>query len=152
MSRKLVLGLVLLTALVLAACGGSGTAGGSISIDDPWVRPAPMEGGNGAAYMVIQNGTDGDDALLSVESDVADSVELHESMMAEGEGEGEMMSMQPVDRIDVPAGGSAELAPGGYHVMLIGVHEQLAEGDTVALTLNFENAGAIQVEAPVREQ
>jgi copper(I)-binding protein len=148
MVRKLIIGLVLLTAFALAACGGP--AGDSVSIEDPWVRPAPIEGGNGAAYMVIQNGTDSDDALLSAESDIADSVEIHESMMAEDEGE--MMSMQPVDRIDVPAGGSAELAPGGYHIMLIGMHQQLAEGDTVALTLHFENAGTVSVEAPVKEQ
>jgi copper(I)-binding protein len=64
---------------------------------------------------------------------------------------GEMMGMRPVESIPVPAKGSATLEPGGYHVMLMNV-EPLEAGQKVTLTLTFEHAGTVQVEAEVREQ
>ncbi len=137
-------------ALLLAGCAGGapGDAPGGISVEDAWVRPSPLQAGNGAAYMLIRNATSEDDALLAARSEVAEAVELHESVMTGAD----MMSMHAVERIDIPAGGSAALEPGGLHVMLIGLRETLREGDSVALTLVFEKAGEITVEAPVKEQ
>lgn len=134
--------------LLLAGCG----AGGGIAVDDAWVRPAPVPGGNGAAYMVIRNGSGEDDRLLGVEADVAETVELHESMMTESDEGGEMAMMEPVEAIAVPAGGRATLEPGGYHVMLIGVDEGLEPGQMVTLRLTFEQAGVVEVEAEVRDE
>lgn len=160
MRRKLLGGLLLAGALLaLAACGGKPAEG--ITVQDAWVRPAPMVGGNGAAYMVITNGGAEDDALLGVSADFADRTEVHETFttsaddtgedMGDMEG-GEMMGMRPVESIAVPAGGSVTLEPGGYHVMLFGVQQVFDEGDTVTLTLTFQNAGQITVEAPVRRE
>jgi copper(I)-binding protein len=59
-------------------------------------------------------------------------------------------SMHEVDGVDIPAGGSAELKPGSYHVMLIGLQRDLKEGDLVTVTLTFQNGGQIAVEAPVK--
>lgn len=160
---KLVALFVLLVGLVLlvGCSGGSATRQGDITIEGVWMRPSPMAAGNGAAYMVISNTGDTDDALVAAKFDAAEVVEIHESFMMEeggdmemeGEGMGTgMMGMRPVEKIVIPAGGSAILEPGGLHVMLIGLTEQLEPGQTATLTLVFENAGEIQVEAEVRAE
>jgi copper(I)-binding protein len=154
----LLFGLALL-ALTACAAGGQG-----IVVQDAWVRPSPLQAGNGAAYMVIRNTGSEDDALLSVATDIAQTVEIHETFTMAGEDDqgmgdmgddsdmaGEMMGMRPVESIPVPAKGSATLEPGGYHVMLMNV-EPLQAGQKVTLTLTFEHAGTVQVEAEVREQ
>lgn len=102
--------------------------------------------GNSAAYMVVANSGDSADAIVSAATDVAETVELH----TVEEGDNGMMQMRPVERIEVPAGGEAELRPGGFHVMLIGLKQDLNEGDTVDLTLTLEQGGEIEISAPVR--
>jgi hypothetical protein len=104
------------------------------------------EGATSAVYMTLVNSTGQADALLSAATDAADIVELHLSSMDDG-----IMRMRPVDRIDLPANGQAELVPGGYHVMLIGLTRDLNEGDMIDLTLNFEQAGALELSVPVRQ-
>ena len=100
---------------------------------------------NSAAYLVIRNATEEDDALVAVESDLADTIELHTVSM-----DGGIMRMRAVEDVPVPAGGEAVLAPGGFHVMLIGLHAPLVEGDTAALTLRFRSGRTLEVTAPVR--
>lgn len=63
---------------------------------------------------------------------------------------GEMMGMQPITRLEILAGGTVQLAPGGYHIMLIGLTKDLNVGDTVQVTLKFEKAGDVTVSAQVR--
>jgi copper(I)-binding protein len=147
MRRTLVVSVVLLAAMALAACGGSGGTTGGITVSDAWARPSPMMERAGAAYLVIQNNGAAEDRLLSVESDIAKTIELHETKESGG-----MMEMSPVPNIPVPAGGRTELKPGGLHVMLIGLNRELKAGDKVQLALNFEKAGKIPVTAEVREQ
>ena len=117
---------VVLAALALAACSGSGGTTGGITVSDAWARTSPMMERAGAAYMVLQNSGAAEDKLLSVESDVAQTIELHETKESGG-----MMSMSPVPNIPVPANGQAELKPGGFHVMLIGLNRELKVGDKV---------------------
>jgi hypothetical protein len=149
MKRTLMLAVIIVSALALTACAGDdAVTTGGLAITGIWVRPSPMTAGNGAAYMVIDNKGGEPDALIGAEADFCDTVEIHETSMMEGD----MMQMQPVERIEIPAGGSATLEPGGYHVMLIGINESLDPGDTVTLTLIFEKAGAVQVQAEVREE
>jgi copper(I)-binding protein len=62
-----------------------------------------------------------------------------------------MMGMQPVERLEIPAGGSVQLKPGSYHIMLIGLKEDLKAGDTIEITLTFENAGELALSVPVKE-
>ena len=62
-----------------------------------------------------------------------------------------MMGMQPIARLEIPAGGSVELKPGSYHIMLIGLKQDLKVGDSIEITLKFEKAGEIKVTAAVRE-
>ena len=147
MRRALMVSVALLAALALAACGGSGGTTGGITVSDAWARPSPMMNRAGAAYLVIQNNGAAEDKLLSVESDVAQTIELHETKEMNG-----MMAMSPVPNIPVPANGKAELKPGGLHVMLIGLNRELKAGDKMQLTLNFEKAGKVPVTAEVKEQ
>jgi len=146
MRRALMVSVALLAALALAACGGSGGTTGGIAVSDAWARPSPMMERAGAAYMVLQNNGATEDKLLSVESDVAKTIELHETKEMNG-----MMQMSPVPNIPVPANGKTELKPGGLHVMLIGLTRELKAGDKVQLTLNFEKAGKVPVTAEVKE-
>lgn len=147
---------------------GSDATDSTISVDGAWARTSPSMASRGAAYMVITNSGDTDDALVaaSVDASIAAKTELHESRAAEGgamgsEGgmettvpdgsttEAPMMEMVQVERIDVPAGESVDLAPGGYHVMLIDLAAPLAAGAEVPITLTFEKAGDIVVTAVV---
>jgi hypothetical protein len=96
--------------------------------------------------MTIVNTGSAADQLVKVTTEIADQVELHTTTI-----ENNVAQMRPVTVVDVPANGQVELKPGSYHVMLIGVKQTLALGDTVPLTLTFQNAGEVQVTAEVRE-
>lgn len=116
-----------------------------ISLSDPWARVG-MSGDNSAAYLYISN-TSGEDTLVSAQSTVAKTIELHTVI----KGENGMMQMQPVEGgIPVPAQGNQTLKPGSYHVMLIGLNNDLAKGDTFEVELTFANAGTIPVTVEVR--
>ena len=82
--------------------------------------------------------------LIGVSAPVAERVELHAHIMSDG-----VMRMRRVDAVPVPGGGSAELKPGGRHVMLIGLRAPLKEGGTFPLTLTFDKAGTITVTVAV---
>lgn len=96
--------------------------------------------------MTLKNQGQSDDTLLSAKTDAAKTVELHETKMDEND----VMRMQPVPNIPLPAGGSVMLKPGGLHMMLIGMQKELAPGDKISLTLTFEKTGPITVEAEVQ--
>ncbi|MBK5224068.1 MAG: copper chaperone PCu(A)C [Acidimicrobiia bacterium] len=130
--------------LGVAACGDdveSGTA--SISIESPVV--VVPSGANTALYMTIVNDGDGADALTEVRSQVADEAQLHRTT----EGDDGLTRMEPVDELEVEAGGSAVFEPGGLHVMLLGV-DDLVAGDQVEIELVFAESGPIDVQAEVR--
>lgn len=113
-----------------------------IEVKDPWVRLVPPNAKSTAAYMKIENmGTEAD-RLVDASSNVSKITELHETV----EGK-----MRRVKAIEVPAGKTVELKPGGLHVMLIDLKEPLKEGQTVEITLKFEKSGEIKVQAPVKK-
>lgn len=144
MKSKIVIFVLLLATMLVSACGATS---GELAIQNAWARPAGS-GENGAAYFVIENGTVEDDTLLGVSSDIASAIEVHMSMM-DGNG---VMSMQMPEEVPIPAGKSIEFKPGGLHVMLIGLNQDLKAGDTISLTLNFEKTGSLVIEIPVKEQ
>ncbi len=143
--------LLLALILLLAACGGGDAttepAAGGIIIEDAWARPPAMAGGNGAAYFLVRNDGDTDDRLIAVSSTLA-MAEMHQSVMAD-DG---TMTMNAVDGVDVPAGQTVAFERGGLHIMFMGVAEPPVVGDTVQLTLTFQNAGEITLDVPVREE
>ena len=113
-----------------------------------WARPAAAGMPNSAAYGLLLNLTDADDVLASASSSVAEAVELHEMTM----GDNDVMQMRPIEGgIPVPAGGTALLQPGGLHVMLIGLTQELAAGTTMDLTLTFAENGDIELIVPIQE-
>lgn len=120
---------------------------GDLQIDQVWSRALPPNAPAGAAYFMVQNmGADGD-WLVSANSPIAEKAELHTHVML-----GEVMKMQQVASVAVPAGGVAKFAPGGNHVMLFGLKKPLVAGETFPLTLVFEKAGAVDVEVKVEQE
>lgn len=115
---------------------------GDIAIAAPFARATPVK--VGGAFMLLKNSGKADDKLIKAASPVAEHVEIHEHVM-----EGGAMRMRPVDGVPVPAGQMAELQPGGYHVMLIGLKQPLKEGGHFPLTLTFEKAGTVTIEVPI---
>ncbi|MER2598794.1 MAG: copper chaperone PCu(A)C [Caldilineales bacterium] len=167
--------ILLVLVLALASCSSGSKTG--LSADNVWARPAKMMemtgmdhnaeatpagdmgggmgdmagmghgGANSAVYMMLKNGTDKADRLVSATADVAMTIEIHETVM-----QGDVMQMQQVaGGLEIPAKGQVELKPGGYHVMLIGLTKDLNVGDKFPLTLTFANGESMQLEVPVRE-
>ncbi|SDW55539.1 copper chaperone PCu(A)C [Thiocapsa roseopersicina] len=129
----------LFTALSFSALGAE------VSIGDPYARAVPPGQPNSAVFMSLENQTGENQALVGAESAVSEVVELHTHVEEDG-----MMRMRRIEKIEVPAGETVTLKPGGLHVMLIGLKQPLEPGDTVDLTLTFEDGSRIPVEAPVR--
>ncbi len=133
----------LLVAIWISGCAGST---GKVAVQEAWARPGAA-GGNSAIYFVIDNRQGQADTLLSAACDAAKTVELHTSKMG---SDGTMM-MEHQENVPVPAGKKLEFKPGGLHVMMMGLTGDLKPGDKITVTLNFEKAGSIAVEAAVRE-
>lgn len=179
MKKRLLVVFVLL-AVALAACSH---AGGRWHTHEAYSRPT-LAGGTGAAYFMLHNATETDDALIGASSPVAETVEIHMSGMmaesgehAEGQeanhdhgdhgdgddhagmdhsmGEAEMQdmshvgSMVMVERVELAAGHEIAFEPGGYHIMLINLHQELKAGDVFELTLHFEHSEDLTIEVTV---
>lgn len=115
-----------------------------IMVREAWSRGG-ISGGTGAVYLHLIN-EGGEDKLVKVETPSAEAVELHETSLAENE----VMGMAPLFEIEVAAGGSVALEPGGKHIMLIGLKQDLSEGEKLSLTLTFAKSGPLTVEAEIR--
>jgi len=117
------------------------------TVKDPWVRGTVAN--QKATGMFAQLVSAGGGKLVGVSSPVAGIVEIHEMAM-----DGNVMKMRAVPGLDLPAGKTVELKPGGYHVMLMDLKKELKAGDTVPLTLVVEGADkkreTIEVKAAVK--
>jgi len=132
MNRRL-----LLSALAVIAAPMGAYGAGRLEAMQPWSRPA-VAGTNGVGYLVVANHGPAD-VLEKIETPVAARVEMHSSSMANG-----VMTMKKVDRIAVPAGGQVAFAPGGFHLMLIGLTRTLKAGDRAPATLTFASGRKIE--------
>jgi periplasmic copper chaperone A len=117
---------------------------GQLEVGNAWARATPAKAENGVAYLTIRTSTA--DRLVSVSSPVAKKAELHTMEMS-----GMVMKMRPLAGLDIPAGQSVTLKPGGEHIMLMGLNGPLREGQSFPLTLTFEKAGAREVTAAVEK-
>jgi copper(I)-binding protein len=117
----------------------------SIEIQNGYVRAVPPGQQNSAAFMTLINQGEDSIALLAGESTAAEVVELHTHLMEDG-----MMRMRQVEQIEVPAGKTVELKPGGLHVMLIGLTSPLKPGDTIDLNLGFDDGSQQSLTLPVK--
>lgn len=118
-----------------------------VTVKDPWVRATVPQQKASGAFMQVTAAKDG--RLVEARSPVANVVEIHEMSLQDG-----IMRMRAIAGLDLPAGRTVELKPGGYHVMLMDLKQQLKAGDTVPITLVVEDKDRkrenIEVQAPVR--
>ena len=113
---------------------------------DAYARAATPTAKAGGVFMTLMNHTDQDDTLIAARSDVAKRIELHTHIEI---SDGVMQMTEIEGGIPVPAGGMHALERGADHVMLMGLTRSLVQGDTINLTLVFENAGEVEIEVPV---
>ncbi len=123
------------------------TAVAQVSVKEPWIRATvPQQKATGA---FMQLSTVQATRLVEASSPVAGAVEIHEMKM-----DNNIMKMRQVNGIDLPAGKSVDLKPGGYHVMLLDLKEQMKEGASVPVTLVFEGKDkqreTVEIKATVR--
>ena len=115
---------------------------GDLEFIHPHIPQPAASARTAGGYMAIVNNGAEDDRLIGVETDIAGKSEVHESKVdANGVG-----TMEPVAALDIPAGGTVSLDPGGLHVMFMGLKEKLAEGEMRKVTLIFEKAGRVEIE------
>ena len=146
MQRIVFAGVVLIALLAGGVAGAADayTAGG-LTIEQPWARATPVKAKTGVVYLTIRNDGGQDDRLTAATTPASNKAELHTHVM-----EGNVMKMRPVKGIDIKGGGTIALAPGGYHLMLMGLEKPLREGSRFPLTLAFEKAGSVTVEVEVK--
>lgn len=133
--------------LALTACSPSGPdASGepaTVQVAGAICRPTPVGRQMTGCYLTLTSASA--DRLVSASSPDASLVQVHESRIESG-----MMMMRELrDGLPLPAGETVALAPGGDHLMLLGVKEPLVAGDTVALTLTFATSAPVEVTATV---
>ncbi|TDO97287.1 copper chaperone PCu(A)C [Marinomonas balearica] len=132
-------------AVVLVASVFSSIAmAASLNFEHLQVRATPPGATNSGGYMMVENSSHHEQALVAVESDIAKSIEIHTHEMKDG-----VMSMRQVDEVIVPAGESVMFQPGGNHIMIMGLHHALKAGDTVNFTMVLKNGEKVNVQAPI---
>jgi copper(I)-binding protein len=124
----------------------AGTAADAITVADPYIPALPPGQPNSLAYMGLTNSSDQDIELVAAEGGVSKVVELHTHVMKDG-----MLNMITIPKIDLPAGKTVMLEPNGLHIMLIGLINDLKDGDKAALTLVFKDGSKKVVDVPVRK-
>ena len=149
MKRNIILGLLL--SLSIGLLGNSLQAKtyqiGNLVITNPWARASAGMMKKGAAYIPkLMNNGQTQDRLIAVSSAIAKKVELHLSSVENG-----IAIMRHVDGLNLKPGKSAVLRPGGYHIMMMGLHAPLKIGQSFPITLTFEKAGKIEVVFTVRK-
>lgn len=139
--------LALLTLLMLAASPAVAHDYklGALEIGHPWARATPPTAPTGGGYLSVKNTGTEPDRLISVSSPGAETVQVHEMKM-----DGNVMRMRELEHpLEIKPGETVTLAPGGMHLMMMGLKAPLKQGEKVPLTLVFEKAGKIDVELAV---
>jgi copper(I)-binding protein len=131
--------------LLLALLSASTLFASEIEVKDAYVRATPPGLPNSAMFMKVENNSDKDVAILKATSNISKVVELHTHSMKDG-----VMKMYQVPKIDVKAKSTTELKPGGFHIMLIGLHKPLKVGEEVTFTLEFSNGKTTTITAPIK--
>jgi copper(I)-binding protein len=121
-----------------------GAAVHGVTVHDAWARASAGSAVTGAVYLTLTGG-DTPDSIVGVSAEVAATAEVHESFADDG-----VMKMRRVPLLPIPAGTAVALAPGGEHVMLIGLKRPLIAGQSFPLTMTFEHAASVTVEVKVQ--
>lgn len=132
---------IFLLAALLAASASAASAAPLVTA--AWSRPA-VAGTVGGGYMTVSNPDRKPNALVAVESPNATRVEIHRSSMTSG-----VSSMEKLDRLELPAGAKVVFAPGGHHLMFIGLKTPLKVGDSLPATFVFASGARVKTEFKV---
>lgn len=162
------IGLAAIVIAVLTSCGDdSGGSSDELQIDDAWVRSTPAVVDNAALYMTITSPVDDRLTAVTVDDQVAGKATLHETVTSDASGNSsagssddamddaamnDISTMEHRDTIDLPADVSIAFSPGERHIMLEQLAGPLEAGDTVDLTLEFEQAGSRDVTVEVLDE
>lgn len=133
------LALTTLAMMISATFAVAEDASTGLVITDVIAFETPETARSGAGYLTIENTSEESDRLLSVSADFP-RVMIHQTEM-----DGDVMKMFHVEAIDIPANEAVTLAPGGYHVMFMGLDAPLVSGEAFDATLLFEKAGEVAV-------
>jgi copper(I)-binding protein len=139
--HRLALPLFLVTLMAAPAFAGS-----VIEVMHSWARPT-IPNRPGVTYFGVHNFGDTADRLIGARAQGVGKIEIHEAKQKDG-----VMTMTPIEAVDIPAGGMAHLGPGGFHLMMFGIDPPLKEGDTLEMTLIFEEAGEVPITVPVSKK
>lgn len=135
----------IIAALLASGCAPEAEAPATLAIGEAWARESAPGAAVSAGYLTLAGG-DAGDRLIRAESDIADRTEIHSMTMTDG-----VMRMRPLpDGIAIGPGETIRLAPGGDHIMFVDLRRPLAAGESIAVTLHFERAGARAVPFAVR--
>jgi periplasmic copper chaperone A len=149
MNRRLLLQLAAALSLTVASILAIATAGRAqgegIEVREVFARATIGQATSGAVYLTIVNHASGPDRLMSASAPVAARTDLHMTVR-----DGDVVRMRRLETIDIEAGGTVAFEPGGAHVMLSGLAAPLREGESFELTLEFEAAGPMTLEVPVK--
>lgn len=114
---------------------------GTLELTGLWTRATPPSAPAGGGYLTITNTGDEADRLVAVTTSIAGMSEIHEMRVSDG-----VMTMRELeDGLEIPAGGTVELAPGGFHLMFMALKEGIAMEKDLQVTLTFENGGSVDV-------
>lgn len=141
---KRMLSAIFISALTLSACTSSEKG---VTVHNAWMRPT-VQGENGAVYFVVSNHSGEADELVGASSAIAELVEIHEGSMAEG---ADVMQMNQVFSVPLERGAEVAFEPGGLHMMLVNLNQEVTVGENVELTLHFKNHEDIPVSVSVAE-
>ncbi|HUI31373.1 MAG TPA: copper chaperone PCu(A)C [Candidatus Acidoferrales bacterium] len=136
---------LLIFGLLWLAASGFQHPASAVKVEDAYVRPV-AKGMTSAGYFRISNSSDIPDTLYDVKADFAEMAQLHESYRENG-----LVGMRRVEFVVVPADSSIEFEPGGYHIMLMSVKENLKIGMKLRFKLFFKQNGTVEVDAVVKE-
>lgn len=134
---------------IFLSCFSSSYALASAVVSEGYARATFPMAKTGAVYFSLENPTQKTIHLSGVSTDatIADDAQIHTTFL-----EGDVMRMREVkDGITLAPGDAVAFAPGGYHVMLLGLTKGLDEGGTVTLTLVFDDADDIVVTLPIKK-
>lgn len=143
MTRPLWLGAVLVLWTPIATLAHDYESAG-IKVAHPWARATPGGAKVGAAYGEISAKDGASDVLIAATSPAADRVEIHTHSM-----DGGVMKMRKIDKLPIAGGKTVLLKPSGDHIMLFDLKKPLEEGERLPITLVFEKAGEIKIEATI---
>ena len=133
---------VLLTLTILL---GSCSTTGEMEVHQAWIRPT-AKGENAAVYLTMHNHSTTEDELTGATTTVADVVEVHESKV-----ENDIMQMNKISSLPIAADEEIIFTPGGLHIMLIDIKQELILGEHIGLILHFKNHEDIVVEVHIED-